>query len=128
MSGILDPTSRPGARAGTLAPRARSLHGATVGLLNNSKRNSDLVPIYVLAHKCDFIQTRGSDNIKQLVVIDARRSRDDQVIFFGCSQGDIVICKIKESDQSRGNSIHFIVTNSLSEVLSSDPNPTHTLL
>ena len=43
MSPMLDPTARPGAQAGTLAPRARSLQGATVGLLNNSKRNSDLL-------------------------------------------------------------------------------------
>ncbi|MBV9579069.1 MAG: hypothetical protein JO057_10810 [Chloroflexi bacterium] len=40
---MLDPTARPGAQAGSLAPRARSLRGATVGLLNNSKRNSDLL-------------------------------------------------------------------------------------
>jgi hypothetical protein len=40
---MLDPTARPGAQAGTLAPRTRSLQGATVGLLNNSKRNSDLL-------------------------------------------------------------------------------------
>jgi hypothetical protein len=43
MSGMLDPTARQGARAGTLAPRAGSLEGATIGLLNNSKRNSDLL-------------------------------------------------------------------------------------
>jgi len=40
---MLDPTSRPGVKASTLAPRARSLQGAAVGLLNNSKRNSDLL-------------------------------------------------------------------------------------
>lgn len=43
MSGMLDPTARPGGQTGALAPRARSLQGATVGLLNNSKRNSDLL-------------------------------------------------------------------------------------
>jgi hypothetical protein len=40
---MLDPTGKHGAQAGTLAPRTRSLEGATVGLLNNSKRNSDLL-------------------------------------------------------------------------------------
>ena len=43
MSGMLDPTGRHGVQESTLAPRVRSLHGATVGLLNNSKRNSDLL-------------------------------------------------------------------------------------
>ena len=40
---ILNPTGQSQTRAGTLAPRTRSLEGATVGLLNSTKRNSDLL-------------------------------------------------------------------------------------
>ena len=40
---ILNPTGQSQTRKGTLAPRTRSLEGATVGLLNSTKRNSDLL-------------------------------------------------------------------------------------
>jgi hypothetical protein len=40
---ILDPSGRRRAEQGTLAPRKGSLDGATVGLLNSTKRNSDIL-------------------------------------------------------------------------------------
>ena len=40
---ILDPRGQAKSRTGTLAPRTRGLEGATVGLLNSTKRNSDLL-------------------------------------------------------------------------------------
>ena len=40
---IIDPTSRRNVEAGSLAPRKGSLQGATVGLLNSTKRNSDIL-------------------------------------------------------------------------------------
>jgi hypothetical protein len=43
MNRIVDPTSRRGVEQGTLAPRKGSLEGATVGLLNSTKRNSDIL-------------------------------------------------------------------------------------
>jgi len=40
---ILDPSGRKPAEMGTLAPRKGTLDGATVGLLNSTKRNSDIL-------------------------------------------------------------------------------------
>jgi hypothetical protein len=40
---IIDPTSRRAAEPGTLAPRKGTLEGATIGLLNSTKRNSDIL-------------------------------------------------------------------------------------
>jgi len=40
---ILNPTGQSQTRKGTLAARTGSLEGATVGLLNSTKRNSDLL-------------------------------------------------------------------------------------
>ncbi|MBV8086980.1 MAG: hypothetical protein JO247_19405 [Chloroflexi bacterium] len=42
MSMILDPTGHHASEQGKLAPRTRGLDGATVGLLNSTKRNSDI--------------------------------------------------------------------------------------
>lgn len=39
---ILDPTGRRATEQVTLAPRTRGLEGATIGLLNSTKRNSDI--------------------------------------------------------------------------------------
>ncbi|MDE3076807.1 MAG: hypothetical protein KGJ86_15425 [Chloroflexota bacterium] len=43
MSSILDPTGRHSAEQAKLASRTGSLKGATVGLLNSTKRNSDIL-------------------------------------------------------------------------------------
>ena len=40
---LLDPSGRKAAEQGTLASRKGSLDGATVGLLNSTKRNSDIL-------------------------------------------------------------------------------------
>jgi hypothetical protein len=40
---ILDPSGRKAAEQGSLAARKGSLDGATVGLLNSTKRNSDIL-------------------------------------------------------------------------------------
>jgi len=40
MNGFLTPTGRRPLQQRTLAPRCRTLQGATVGLLDNTKRNS----------------------------------------------------------------------------------------
>lgn len=43
MSTILDPTGRSRGDRRPLAPRPRTLDGLTVGLLDSSKRNSDIL-------------------------------------------------------------------------------------
>jgi hypothetical protein len=60
---MLDPTGRHAAQASTLAPRVRSLAGATVGLLNNSKRNSDLL---LEAIGCELKQRYGVAEVIEL--------------------------------------------------------------
>ena len=40
---LFDPTSTPRERAITLAPRLRDLHGLRVGLVENTKFNSDVI-------------------------------------------------------------------------------------
>ena len=40
---LFDPTSTPRERTVTLAPRLRDLHGLRVGLVENTKFNSDVI-------------------------------------------------------------------------------------
>jgi hypothetical protein len=43
LNSILDPRGQRRTEPGVLAPRKGSLQGATVGLLNSTKRNSDIL-------------------------------------------------------------------------------------
>jgi len=58
---ILDPSGRKAAEQGTLAPRKGSLDGATVGLLNSTKRNSDILLVEI------GMQLREQYGVKEVV-------------------------------------------------------------
>ncbi len=90
---VLDPTAAPDPLpAGGLAPRPRALGGLRVGLLDNSKRNSD-VALDLLAERLaerepglTFVRLRKPSSAKPLppsLVEEARRRCDVVVAGIG---------------------------------------------
>jgi hypothetical protein len=87
---VLDPSHESGAAAFVLAPRRPALHGATVGIISNGKRNT--VPFFD-AYEKELRETYGVANVVRRIKSNYSAPADP-VIIEEAHSWDIVVAGI----------------------------------